>query len=164
MSAWSPSVTHTTTLTVTVRHDHNPYAIVSPRATTASSSVTTTSTRVTFSHSSDGSFSTTVTQSRYEDIDDSDLPDGIKAVLRQMREIQEQLRQATDELQALLADARMDTEKRRIRVETVQARITALLGAQSELSAELLKRVRVQQLSTTQQQTLGRLLMKTTAT
>ncbi len=130
------------------------------RQTEAAVPPVTASARITLSPPSSGGATGAATgRSRHDDIDDSDLPDGLKAILRQMREIQAQLRQAMDELRELMADSRMDAEQRRLRVQAAQARITALLGAQSELNAQLLKRLRAQPLSTEQQHTLGRLLM-----
>ena len=158
MSSLSPLSLPATPL-ITVGRD-DAHAAPAARQSAVAVPPVAASTRITLSLSSPGGVTVTLRE-RQDDIEDSDLPDGLKAILRQMREIQEQLRLAMNDLRELMADSKMDPEQRRMRVLAAQAHITALLGAQSELSAQLLKRLRVQPLSTEQQHTLGRILMKT---
>ncbi|GAA0222662.1 hypothetical protein GCM10009125_09640 [Castellaniella daejeonensis] len=66
---------------------------------------------------------------RYQDIEDSDLPEAVKNLLRMIRDLRAKLAQLMRELRAVQADDSMNPEARRIRLQQIQAQMSALNGA-----------------------------------
>ena len=66
---------------------------------------------------------------RNDDIDQTDLPDEIKTLLKRVREIREQLQQKQAELREAMNDTRMRPEQRKMRVAMLQSEIMALSAA-----------------------------------
>jgi len=100
-----------------------------------------------------------VSSSKNRDIDDSDLPEAIKDLLRQIRELQGLIAQKQAALQALSNDQGLDPLRRRLLLEGAQAELTALQGALSGLSAMLVNAMRMQGLSGAQLQAVASLLV-----
>ena len=100
-----------------------------------------------------------VSSSKNRDIDDSDLPEAIKDLLRQIRELQGLIAQKQAALQALSNDQGLDPLRRRLLLEGAQAELTALQAALSGLSAMLVNAMRMQGLSGAQLQAVASLLV-----
>lgn len=78
-------------------------------------------------------------QERDKDVDDSSLPDGIKDILKRIRDLKEQIQQKLMELQRVQAsDKGSETEKMQ-ELERVQSELTSLNGALSSAHAMLNK-------------------------
>lgn len=79
-----------------------------------------------------------------DDIEDSNLPDQIKSVLRHIRELRRMLEQLVLQLRQVQADARMEILVRRAREQQLQARIStynaAMIAAMHKLNS-LMNRV-----------------------
>ncbi|MYZ44608.1 hypothetical protein [Schauerella aestuarii] len=75
------------------------------------------------------------------DIDDSDLPLGIKNALKQIRELKQQLKEKMEELQRTMSDQTLAPKQRAAKVQQLQAEIgvitTALATAMKALSEAL---------------------------
>lgn len=97
--------------------------------------------------------------SRYQDIDDSDLPDKIKHLLRMIRDLREKLAELARDLQAVQADEDMAPEAKRARLRQIQAQMgmlhTSLVSATQKLSSL----VREMKLDKAQQMVASKLAM-----
>jgi len=100
---------------------------------------------------------------RNADIDDTDLPNEIKDLLKRIREIREELRQKQAELREVMADTRMRPEQRKMRVAMLQSEIMALTAAlmlSSQALARLINDLKgAQQLTDEQAMLAGMLIM-----
>ncbi|MBC9250510.1 hypothetical protein A9179_09520 [Pseudomonas alcaligenes] len=95
-----------------------------------------------------------------DDIDDSDLPDTIKEILKTIRALKQQIAEKQAELEALMAEPGLDAETRRARAEALQMELSELQSALSNASVNLLKAMREAQLSDEQMQTATQLAMR----
>ncbi len=82
-----------------------------------------------------------------QDIEDSDLPDTIKDLLKMIRQIKAQLLERTQALQQLMADTSLSDEERQLQAQQLQGEITALNGALSAAMAQLVKTMKDAKLS-----------------
>lgn len=73
-----------------------------------------------------------------DNIDEADLPDNIKEILKTIRALRQQIAEKKAELQALAADVGMDPQLKQTRIETLQSELTSLQGALSGAQAGLL--------------------------
>lgn len=94
-----------------------------------------------------------------KDIDESDLPDTIKDLLKMIRALKQQLAAKQAELEALMADQNLDAESRKTKTEALQTEINSLQGALSSANANLVKAMRDAGLSPEQMQVAGSLAL-----
>lgn len=94
------------------------------------------------------------------DIDDSDLPDAVKNMLKRIRDLREQLAQKQLELQQVMADQRLSEQEKEQKVTSLQAEIAALSGALVSVSNELNELLNSKHISADQKKAAGFLLMK----
>ncbi|MBB1519705.1 hypothetical protein [Aquipseudomonas guryensis] len=87
-----------------------------------------------------------------EDIDESNLPDSLKELLRLIRALKQQIAEKKAELEALMAEPGLNPEARQLRVEALRSELASLQGALSSASANLLKAMREAGLSDEQMQ------------
>lgn len=95
-----------------------------------------------------------------DDIDESNLPDAIKEILKTIRALKQQIAEKKAELEALMADPGLDADTRRLRAEALQMELSSLQSALSAASANLLKVMRESALSSEQMQTAASLAMR----
>ncbi|HUH86671.1 MAG TPA: hypothetical protein VL003_01290 [Pusillimonas sp.] len=93
------------------------------------------------------------------DIDESDLPDSVKALLKRIRELREELRERQAELRDAMADTKMRPDQRKTKVALLQAQIMALSAALVGASTALGKLTRELKLSQEQSMDAGRLML-----
>lgn len=93
-----------------------------------------------------------------EDIEKSSLPDGIKELLKMIRELKAQIAERRAELEAVAADRTLDDETRAQRLEALRNQLQSLQGALSSANANLARLVREAGLSDEQSIELGQLL------
>ncbi|UII74386.1 hypothetical protein LVW35_21165 [Pseudomonas sp. HN11] len=74
-----------------------------------------------------------------KDIDDSDLKDNIKQLLKMIRELKKQLEDKMAELAAAMADTSMTPEARQARIAGLQSDVTSLQGALATTQTQLAK-------------------------
>ncbi|MBB2496172.1 hypothetical protein [Aquipseudomonas ullengensis] len=94
-----------------------------------------------------------------DDIDESNLPDTVKEILKMMRALKQQIAEKKQELEAVMADQSLSPEARQVRVEALRGELNALQGALSSASANLIKVMREAGLSAEQKQTAAKLAM-----
>lgn len=94
-----------------------------------------------------------------KDIDDSDLPDTVKDLLKMIRSLKQQLASKQAELEALMADQNLDDEGRKTKTEALQVEINSLQSALTGANASLIKAMRDAGLSPEQMQTAGSLAL-----
>lgn len=92
-----------------------------------------------------------------DDIDESDLPDTIKDLLKRIRELKAQLAERQAELRAVMADASLDDEARQIKADALRTEIASLSSALAGANAQLIKAIREQGLSNQQLQQVATL-------
>lgn len=95
-----------------------------------------------------------------DDIDESNLPDSIKEILKTIRALKQQIAEKKAELEALMADPGLDADTRRMRAEALQMELSSLQSALSAASANLLKVMRESALSSEQMQAAASLAMR----
>ncbi|QLF92016.1 hypothetical protein HW090_01850 [Pseudomonas sp. ABC1] len=93
------------------------------------------------------------------DIDESDLPNGIKEILKMIRELKRQIAEKMAELQAAMADDSGTPEERQIRLGALQSSLATLQGALSTANANLIKAMKDSNLSSEQMTTAVSLSM-----
>jgi Sec-independent protein translocase protein TatA len=81
------------------------------------------------------------------DIDEADLPDNIKEILKMIRELRQQIAEKQAELQALMAEAGMDPQLKQMRVEALRGELASLQGALSTAQASLVDALKDKRLS-----------------
>lgn len=74
-----------------------------------------------------------------QDIDDSDLPSGVKALLKMIRQLKEDLREATQKLQQIMSNSSLSDEERMIKAQELQAEIAGITSALSSAMGSLIK-------------------------
>lgn len=94
-----------------------------------------------------------------DDIDESNLPESIKEILKMIRALKQQIAEKKAELEALMAEPGLDPQTRRLRVEALQMELSSLQGALTAASANLIKVMREAGLSGEQMQTAAKLAM-----
>ena len=82
-----------------------------------------------------------------DDIDEADLPDNIKEILRMIRALRQQIAEKKAELQAVAAQSAMDPQLKQARVEALQTELASLQGTLSSAQANLLAAIKDQRLS-----------------
>lgn len=97
---------------------------------------------------------------KHNDIDDSELPQTIKQILKMIRELKAQIAAKQAELKALLADSSLDAQARRVQAEAIQGELSSLNGALASANANLIQIMREQGLSSEQMQLVATLAMK----
>lgn len=95
-----------------------------------------------------------------DEIDDSGLPDTIKGMLKQLRELNEQLATQKEQLQAILAKQDIPPQERQARLAQVQGTINTLTGALSSVMNSLNKQMSEQDLSSEQRAKIASLIAK----
>lgn len=95
-----------------------------------------------------------------DEIDDSGLPETIKGMLKQLRELNEQLAEQKAQLQAILAKQDIPAEERQARLAQVQGTINTLTGALSSVMNSLNKHMSEQDLSSEQRAKIASLIAK----
>lgn len=94
-----------------------------------------------------------------KDIDESALPDGIKQLLKMIRELKAQIAEKQAELQALMVDQNLDPETKSMRAELLQSALATLNGALASANANLVKQMSEGGLSPEQAMTAASLAM-----
>ncbi|WP_426126376.1 hypothetical protein [Pseudomonas sp. DWP1b1] len=74
-----------------------------------------------------------------QDIDDSNLKDNIKQILKMIRELKKQIADKMAEISAAMADSSMTPEQRQIKVGNLQATVSALQGGLATAQTQLAK-------------------------
>jgi hypothetical protein len=97
---------------------------------------------------------------RYKDIDDSDLPDTVKHLLRMIRELREKLAKLAQELNDVQNDRHMNPDTRRTRLLQIQAQISALNGAMLTATRKLAGMLRDLKLDQAQQMSAAQLALR----
>ncbi|WP_338576023.1 hypothetical protein V6L78_11640 [Pseudomonas canadensis] len=72
-----------------------------------------------------------------QDIDDSNLKDNIKQLLKMIRELKKQIADKMAEISAAMADTSMTPEQRQAKVGNLQASLSALQGGLATAQAQL---------------------------
>ncbi|MNR76079.1 hypothetical protein D3C72_67340 [compost metagenome] len=93
-----------------------------------------------------------------QDIEDSNLPDNIKDLLKRIRELKEQLREQQQKLNAIMANQSLSPDERQKQLTEVQATMNALSSALTSAIGQMDKMVRDQKLSKEQQISAASLL------
>lgn len=99
-------------------------------------------------------------QNKHADIDDSDLPDTMKGLLKRIRELREQLEQKQLELQQVMADQKLSESEKEQKVSRLQGEVAALSGAVASAMQDLDELMNSKNISADQKKTAGFLLMK----
>jgi len=99
-------------------------------------------------------------ENKNADIDESNLPDEVKRLLKMIRELKAQLAEKMAELQALMAQGDRQDEAQQARVRGLQTEIGSINGALSTANAQLVKVMRDQKLSSEQSATVASLMAK----
>lgn len=94
-----------------------------------------------------------------DDIDEAELPDDIKEILKMIRALRQQIAEKKAELQALAAEAGMDPELKQARVDALQTELASLQGALSSAQANLAAALKDQRLSDDQRMQASSLAM-----
>lgn len=94
-----------------------------------------------------------------QDIDDSNLPDLIKQMLKLIRDLKLQIDQKMLELQAVSGDKGMTSDEQQLRMQALQSELATLNGALSSAYGSLTKAMRDMQLSSADMQTAMELLL-----
>ncbi|CAG9167801.1 hypothetical protein LMG23992_00917 [Cupriavidus laharis] len=76
------------------------------------------------------------------DIDNSNLPDNVKKLIKRLRELREKLEQKVQELQELSNSTAGSPEQRRMRIEALRSEVGALTAAMNSVSADLAQATR----------------------
>lgn len=93
-----------------------------------------------------------------QDIDDADLPDTIKDLLKMIRELRTQLTERLQDLQKLMADASLSDTERSQQAQQIQAEISGLNSAIATATGQLLKAMKAAKLSDAQSANAAALL------
>lgn len=94
-----------------------------------------------------------------QDIDDSNLPDLIKQMLKLIRDLKQQIDQKMVELQAVTGDKGMTPDEQQVRMQALQSELATLNGALSSAYGSLATAMRDMQLSSADMQTAMELLL-----
>lgn len=91
------------------------------------------------------------------DIEESNLPDAIKDLLKRIRELKAQLAERQAELRAVMTDGSLDDEARQVKADALRTEIASLSSALSGANAQLIKQMREQNLTSEQMQSIATL-------
>ncbi|WP_256662199.1 hypothetical protein [Pseudomonas sp. F(2018)] len=94
-----------------------------------------------------------------DDIDEADLPDNIKEILKLIRALRQQIAEKQAELQALMADSEMDPEAKQMRLDMLRGELASLQGALSTAQASLVDALKDKRLSDDQRMKAASLAM-----
>jgi hypothetical protein len=94
-----------------------------------------------------------------DDIDEADLPDNIKEILKLIRALRQQIAEKQAELQALMAEAGMDPQLTQMRVEALRGELASLQGALSTAQASLVEALKDERLNNDQRMQAASLAM-----
>ena len=72
-----------------------------------------------------------------EDVDEAELPDNIKEIVKLIRALRQQIAEKQAELQALAADGDMDPELRQVKAEALRSELATLQSALTSAQFEL---------------------------
>lgn len=97
--------------------------------------------------------------SKSDDIDEADLPDNIKVLLKLIRALRQQIADKQAELQAQMVGAGADPRLKQMRVEALRSELSSLQGALGAAQASLLAALKQQHLSDDQRLQASRLAM-----
>lgn len=76
------------------------------------------------------------------DIDNSNLPDNVKKLVKRLRELREKLEQKVQELQELSNSTAGNPEQRRMRIEALRTEVGTLTATMARVSADLAEATR----------------------
>ena len=93
------------------------------------------------------------------DIDASNLPEGVKKVLKVIREIQEQIQKKMDELNAIMKDQSLSDKEREAKTKSIQVELATLNSQLSSSYNDLNKIQNEMKLSTAERRLAGSLAM-----
>lgn len=99
-------------------------------------------------------------ESRYEDIESSNLPDEIKRVLEMIRDIKAQLQEQQKQMAQIMADNSLDEATKKSRLDQVQAMINGLSSALMSATGVLGKLMQEQNLDQEQAMQVMTLMSK----
>ena len=94
-----------------------------------------------------------------DDIDEAELPDNIKEILKMIRALRQQIAEKKAELQALATDTTLNPELRQARIEALQGELTSLQAALSGAQASLVAALKDKRLSDDQRMQASSLAM-----
>ena len=94
-----------------------------------------------------------------DDIDEADLPDNIKEILKLIRALRQQIAEKQAELQALMAASGVDPQLQQMRVEALRSELSSLQGALSTAQASLVDALKDKRLSDDQRMQAASLAM-----
>lgn len=115
---------------------------------------------VTVTLSAEGLKRSQQTAAKNADIEESDLPDEVKQLLKMIRELKTQLDEKMAELQAQMAQGDMDDDEQQAAVRALQLEVGTLNSALSTANAQLVKVMRDQNLSSEQSSTAASLMAR----
>lgn len=93
-----------------------------------------------------------------QDIDNSNVPDNIKDLLKRIRELKEQIAEQQQKLNAVMANQRLSPEEKQKQLLQMQSTINSLNGALTSALGQMNKLVRDQDLTKEQQIAVASLL------
>lgn len=94
---------------------------------------------------------------KHDDIEEADLPDSIKEILKLIRALRQQIAEKQAALQALMAEPEMDPQLKQMSVEALRGELSALQGALSTAQASLVEALKDGRLSDDQRMQASRL-------
>ena len=94
-----------------------------------------------------------------DDIEEAELPDNIKEILKLIRALRQQIAAKQAELQALAADGEADPQARQLRLEALRIELSSLQGALASAQASLAEALQDERLSDDQRLQAARLAM-----
>ena len=94
-----------------------------------------------------------------DDIDEADLPDNIKEILKLIRVLRQQIAEKQAELQALMTASGVDPQLQQMRVEALRSELSSLQGALSAAQASLVDALKDKRLSDDQRMQAASLAM-----
>lgn len=98
--------------------------------------------------------------SRDKDIDEADVPSAIKDLLKQIRDLKEQIQKKLEELREIQADPSLSDEQREAKLNKVRIELAALNSALMTAYASMRKLMTSNALNDEQKKTVGMLMMK----
>lgn len=95
-----------------------------------------------------------------EDIDNSDLPQAIRDLLKMIRELRQQIAEVKVEIEALMSCLDLEPDSRQRQLETLRDELGALNRALTAANANLLRLMKDNQLSDSQMMTAATLALR----
>ncbi|WP_220813359.1 hypothetical protein [Pseudomonas paralcaligenes] len=103
--------------------------------------------------------SRTRASAKNEDVDEAELPDNIKEIVKLIRALRQQIAEKQAELQALAADGDMDPELRQVKAEALRSELATLQSALTSAQFELADALKDKRLSDDQRMQALKLAM-----